>query len=259
MKNWLNPKNWFGDLTEKLNPAQEVIAWQEGSYIGSDAQRGYLTAFEKLESVNRGVNMIANACASLDYDILDKKLDGTIPGMRVKQINQLLNTRPNPYESVQEFRVKLFTDFLLEGNFFIYFDGVYIYHLPAVQVIVEPDSKTFVKGYTYNRNIQFSPNEIIHVKDINSHSVYRGTSRLQAADRNIKILFKMQDFQSTFFENGAVPGMVLVSDNTLSQTAKDKSVLNWMQKYNPKSGARKPVILDGGLKPHSLNEVSLKN
>jgi HK97 family phage portal protein len=59
----------------------------------------------------------------------------------------------------------------------------------------------------------------------------------------------MQGFQEQFFENGAVTGLILTSDNTLSQMAKDRTVQNWMAKYSPKNGARKPMILDSGLKP----------
>ena len=62
----------------------------------------------------------------------------------------------------------------------------------------------------------------------------------------------MQDFQEGFFDNGAVFGLALVTDNTLSQVSKDKSIQNWMKNYNPKMGGKKPVILDSGLKPMQL-------
>jgi HK97 family phage portal protein len=118
-------------------------------------------------------------------------------------------------------------------------------------VTIETDTKTFVSLYTYNRTITFKPDEIIHIKDLNSVSIYRGNSRLVSADRNIKILYKMQGFQEQFFENGAVSGLIFTSDNTLSQIAKDKTIANWQARYSPKNGARKPMILDSGLKPFS--------
>jgi HK97 family phage portal protein len=124
-----------------------------------------------------------------------------------------------------------------------------MYHLPASRVQIETDPKTFISHYRYNTTIVFKPDEIIHVKDLASVSIYRGSSRLMSADRNIKILYKMQTFQEQFFENGAVTGLVLTSDNTLSQVAKDRTIANWMSKYSPKNGARKPMILDSGLKP----------
>ena len=245
---WYNPLDWF----KKANPAQEVIHQHEGSIVPSDASINYTKAFDKLESVNRGVNMIVSACSSLDFDIKDKLHSGSYPGIKAKTVHALLNSRPNPYQSIQSFRNAIFTDFLLEGNAFIYFDGTFLYHLPALNVEIHPDPKTFITKYTYNSQTTMMPGEIAHFKDLSSDSIYRGTSRLKAADRNIAILYKMQDFQSNFFDNGAVFNLAITTDNTLSQIAKDKTISNWLKQYNPKSGGKKPVILDSGLKPVPL-------
>lgn len=244
---------WYNEVgswvRQKLNPAQVWIAREQGMFINSDTAITYNQAFERLETVNRGVNMIVSACSSLDYDVKDKKMEGVANGVRQKTLNQLLNFAPNPYQSAQDFRNNIFTDFILEGNIFLYYDGVDLYHLPAAKVQIETDSKTFVAHYRYNVTVIFKPEEIIHIKDLSSVSIYRGSSRLQSADRNIKILYKMQTFQEQFFENGAVAGLILTSENTLSQVAKDRTIANWSAKYSPKNGARKPMILDSGLKP----------
>lgn len=239
-------KSW---MRTKLNPAQSAIGLQEGTNLGSEALVSYRNAFDKLEAVNRGVNMIVSGCTSLEYDIKSKKGDGVVKGMKQAALTKLLNFAPNPYQSSADFRNTLFTDFLLEGNIFIYFDGVHMYHLPAVSVAIETDTKTFVSGYTYNGTIKFKPDEIIHIRDLNSTSIYRGSSRLSSADRNIKILSAMQQFQNTFFDNGASFGLILISDNTLSQVAKDKTIASWVSKYSYKNGARRPIILDSGLRP----------
>ncbi len=240
-------------IREKLNPAQAVIAINEGTNVSTDATYNYNLSFKSLEAVNRGVNMVVSACASLDYDIMDKTHDGAMGGMRQKSLNTLLNYRPNPYQSVQAFRTAIFSDFILEGNVFIYFDGAFMYHLPAINVEIIPDPKTFVKEYVYNSTIHFKPEEVAHFKDLSGDSIYRGTSRLKSAERNIRTLYKMQDFQDGFFDNGAVFGLAIVTDNTLSQQAKDRTVLNWIRNYSPKNGGKKPVILDSGLKPMQLS------
>ena len=242
--------NWFTRLIQKLNPAQEQIQTEQGTDVGTTQTVSYLTAFKTLEAVNRGVNMITSACSSLDYDVKDKKIDGVAVGVRQKSLNNLLNYTPNPYQSAIDFRTNLFTDFLLEGNIFIYYDGVYLYHLPAASVIIEPDPKTYVKQYTYNNEIFFKPDEIIHIKDVSSTSIYRGESRLVAAIKNINIIYKMQTFQEQFFDNGAVSGLIITTDNTLSEVAKEKTIQRWLAKYSPRNGAKRPMILDSGLKPY---------
>lgn len=251
---------WYDNILAlfKNNPAQEVIRYQSGTNIFTDSTIDYKTAFVALETVNRGVSMIVNACASLDFDVKDKAIDGVVNGVRNKTVYNLLNFRPNPYQSINEFRANIFTDFLLEGNIFMYYDGVFLYHLPAASVQIVTDPKTFITKYTYNSIVDFKPDEVIHIKDISSTSIYRGSSRLASADRNIKILYKMQNFQEQFFENGAVAGVVFTTDNTLSQVAKDKTIQQWSAKYSPKNGAKRPMILDSGLKPSPLSSATFQ-
>jgi hypothetical protein len=249
-------KSW---LITKFNPAQYVISRDEGINIGTDATLTYLQAYNKLETVNRATNMIVSACSSLDYDVKDSKADAVVGGMRQKSLIKLLNYTPNPYQSAQDFRTNIFTDFVLEGNIFIYWDGAHLYHLPASNVEIDTDPKIYVKSNTYNSEVKFRPDEIIHIKELSSTSIYRGTSRLASADRNIKIMYKMQTFQEQFFENGAVTGLILTSENTLSQQAKERTIQNWRTQYSPKNGAKKPMILDSGLKPWGEFSDSFKD
>lgn len=246
-------------VREKLNPAQERIYTNEGTQVGTEAKITYAQAFKKLESVNRSVNMLASACASLDYDIKDKLHEGVAVGVRQKSLNTLLNFRPNPYQSAQDFRQALFTDFVLEGNAFVHFDGVFMYHLPASDVEILTDSKTFIKGYRFNGTVDFKESEVFYFRDINSDSIYRGSSRLESAQKSISTLYSMQQFQEQFFDNGAVFGLVLTSENTLSQVAKEKTIQYWLQKYSAKQGGKRPVILDSGLKPAQVSNQNFKD
>lgn len=252
-------KEFWYKLQEKLNPAQTRIAQDAGTQIGTDLQLTTRQAFDRVGVVNRGVNMIVSAISSLDYDIRDKIHEGTVTGMRQKSLSTLLNFRPNPYQSAQAFRRNIFTDFILEGNVFVYYDGAFLYHLPAAQVEILTDERTFIKGYRYNGTVDFRETEVFGFSELSSDNIYRGTSRLQSAQRSIRTLYNMQQFQDNFFDAGAVFGMVLTTENTLSQVAKDRTIQYWTQKYSPKTGGKKPVILDSGLKPHKLAETNFRD
>ena len=271
----LNPRNWFSkavqqdssqdyivsDLEgyqEKLNPAQSLIAAGQGSQAYTSFVVAYREAFTKIESVRRGVDLIVNGCSSLDYDVKDSLNTSVVKGVKQKTLHRLLNFEPNPYQSQQSFRMNIFTDFILEGNAFLYFDGAYLYHLPAANMQINTDPTTYIKSYSYNGMTDFKPDEIIHLADTSAVSIYRGTSRLQAASNSIKTLYSMRLFQQQFFDNGAIPGIILETENTLSATAKVRTVENWKKTYNPRSGARTPIIIDNGLKVKSLNDVSFK-
>lgn len=66
----------------------------------------------------------------------------------------------------------------------------------------------------------------------------------------------MIQFQQNFFDNGAVPGLVLTSENVLGQSVKERMLSTWQARYNPKSGGRRPMILDGGLKVEKLSDTT---
>lgn len=249
----------YNYVVEKLNPAQGEIVNNFGDTKSSDQKVSYFQAFEKLEAVNRGVSMVVNGCASLDYDVKDSLPASVISGVKKKSLQNLLNFRPNPYQSAINFRLNIFTDVVLEGNAFIYYDGAFLYHLPARDVEIITDKKTFIKGYKYNQEIEFNESEVFSFKDVTSGDIYRGTSRLQSAQKSIDTLYNMQSFQDNFFSNGAVFGLILTSDNTLSKTAKENTINNWIQKYNPKLGGKRPVILDSGLKPVSVSQDTFKD
>ena len=139
-----------GWVVEKLNPAQPIIHTDEGSSIGTEARIvNFRNAYRNIDSVNRSINMVVNACASLDYDIKDKTHEGVVNGIRQKTLATLLNFRPNPYQSAIDFRTALFKDILLEGNAFVHFDGTFMYHLPANNVEILTDPKTYIRGFRY--------------------------------------------------------------------------------------------------------------
>ena len=249
-----------GWMVEKLNPAQNIIQLDEGTSIGSESRIvSFRTAYKNIDSVNRSVNMVVNACASLDYDVKDKVHEGVVNGIRQKTLTTLLNFRPNPYQSAVDFRTALFKDILLDGNAFVHFDGVFMYHLPANNVEILTDSKTYIRGFRYNGKIDFPEGEVFYFKDLSSDSIYRGASRLEACMENISILYSMQEFQQKFFDNGTIFGLVLTSENTLSQAAKEKTLQYWQQRYNSKSGGKRPIILDSGLKPHKLSDQNFSD
>lgn len=247
-------------IREKLNPAQQEIHYDEGDTLSSNSKiLTYQQAFQSIDSVNRSVNMVVAASSSLDYDVKDKVHDGVVVGVRQKTLNTLLNFRPNPYQSAQDFRREIFKDLLLEGNAFIHYDGTFMYHLPAYNVEIITDPKLYISGYKYNSYVDFRESEVFYFKDINSKSIYRGSSRLEACINNINILYSMQEFQHRFFDNGTIFGLVLTSENTLSQAAKEKTLVYWQQRYNTKSGGKRPIILDSGLKPYKLTEQTFSD
>ena len=254
----------FEPNEEKINPSQFLIGREEGLNITSrEVVTNYRDAYEKLEVVNRAVNLVVDDVAEIPVDI-GGKINGMNPvykNVRRATVMRLLNVEPNPFQDINTFKRNLITDLLIDGNIFIYYDGANsaLYHLPAENVEIETDDKTYVRKYTYDGVVDYAPEEIIHVKENSFNSIYRGVPRLKPAYRTMLLMISMRNFQDNFFKNGAVPGLVLKSPNTLSEKIKERMLAAWRARYNPSTGGRRPLILDGGLEIDNLTEVNFKD
>ena len=254
---------WYNKIfnrEEKLNPAQPLIARDEGLTLGTTENfTNYANAYEQLEVVNRAVNMIVDDASEIPVDVGDKlALEPIYKNIRKSRVNLLLNHEPNPFQDVSTFKRNLIIDLLIDGNIFVYFDGVHLYQLPARNVDIDTDERTYVNGYIYQGKLQYSPQEVIHIKENSFNSMYRGVPRLKPAWRTMKVLGSMRNFQDNFFKNGAVPGLVIKSPNTLSEKIKERMLAAWRARYNPEAGGRRPLILDGGLELDTLSNTSFR-
>ena len=252
----------FGiDREEKLNPAQPFIGLEEGLSIDTREKKdNYRSAYEELEVVNRAVNMIVDDSADIPFEV-GEKINGITPmvqNVRRSRVDLLLNKEPNPFQDINTFKRNLIIDLLIDGNIFIYYDGAHLYHLPANNVTIESDTKTYINKYVYDGHIDYTPYEIIHIKENSFKSIYRGVPRLKPAYRTMYLMDSMRKFQDNFFKNGAVPGLVLKSPNTLSEKIKERMLQAWSMRYNPTTGGRRPLILDGGLEVDNLTNVNFK-
>jgi HK97 family phage portal protein len=242
---------------EKLSPAQPYLSSNGKQEEGSNQPVfNFQLAYEKLEVVNRGVNMIVDDVAQIKHVVGDT-IPGLTPyvkGVRKVQLTRLLNKEPNPFQDINSFKRALLLDFIIDGNIFIYWDGAHMYHLPATKMKVVADEKAYVNRYEFDGGtITYTPEEILHVKDNNYQTIYRGSSRLLPALRTMQIIMSMRDFQDNFFRNGAVPGLVLKTEERLNERHKEKVLAEWQARYRPGSGGRRPVILDGGME---IDEIS---
>lgn len=246
------------EVEEKLNPAQPY--YDHKTEPSREKVVNYERAYEDLEVVNRGVNLIVDDVSEIPIRVGTQisGMQSVVKGIKRSRVELLLNKEPNPFQDISTFRRNLITDFLIDGNIFIYFDGAHLYHLPANKMTIHASDSTYIEKFTFNEQISYKPTEIIHIKDNSFYSIYRGVSRLKPALRTMVLTRSMRDFQDNFFKNGAVPGLVLKSPNTLSEKIKERMIQSWTARYRPDAGGRRPLILDGGIEIDSVSNVNFK-
>ena len=254
----LGRKPLIVESEEKLNPAQQY--YDHKTEPSRELVFRYERAYEDLEIVNRGVNLIVDDAAEIPTTVgaQIQGLQNVVKGIKRSKVSLLLNKEPNPFQDISTFRRNLITDFILDGNIFIYFDGVHLYHLPASKMNIHASETTYIEKFTFNEKVDYGTSEIIHVKDNSFYSIYRGISRLKPALRTMQLMVSMRQFQDNFFKNGAVPGLVLKTPNTLSEKIKERMIQSWSIRYKPDAGGRRPLILDGGIEIDQIANVNFR-
>lgn len=250
-------------VEEKTFPSQEYVSLSEGHFISSPFNTdNYRNFYERLEIVNRVINMIIDDCAAINYKVgnsldIKYKPQPVKPAKKVG-IYRLLNHEPNPFQDINSFRRSLFQDLLLDGNIFIYMDQVpHQYRLPANKTTIIADDKLYIDHFEFG-NSKYEFDEVIHIKDNGIRSSYRGSSRMQSVHATMKRLSSMVAFQDNFFTNGAVPGLVLKTPHSLSDRVKTRMRESWLREYRPGSGGRNPMILDGGMEIDSISNTNFR-
>lgn len=272
-----NLKNY---ISTKLNPSQPAIARNSGSHISPVDITSFRDAYRDIEIVHRCLDIIVGACSEIPFLV---EADSIRPP--TDKVNKLLNKYPNPNEDRLKLFRKAYLDYFVDGNVFFYYDrgNNKLYHLPANYVTIVPDEKVYIKKFIFNlggnpytspfsvgigpsntsvnntnKTIEYTPEEIIHIKADSTTSEFRGDSPLLSLTRLFDLYNSLLGFQSQFFKNNAVPGLVLETDNVLSKTIKDRLMDHWRIAYNSSfNGARSPAILDGGLKVNKIGSASL--
>jgi HK97 family phage portal protein len=248
--------NKLGSLfIEKLNPAQEDIRSSQGETQTANYSSKIYTAYETIEVFRRGCDMLIDAVGSLYVDVADRVFSAT--PIRAKKLDELLNYRPNPFVHAAEFKRKIATDLLFTGNAVIYWDGAWLYNIPANQVEFIVDKKKFISGVKYS-NTDFSIDELIIIRDNAANNLFAGRSRLEAALKSVDSLNVINDYHKKVFDNDTVLNIVIKSKDVLSERIKQRKEQELSQRWNMRRGGKKPFILDGDMDIVQLSNASME-
>ena len=166
------------EVEEKLNPAQQY--YDHKTAPSREFTLKYEKAYEDIEIVNRGVNLIVDDASEIKTTVGEQiqGLQNIVKGVKRSKVRLLLNKEPNPFQDISTFKRNLLTDYLIDGNIFVYFDGVHLYHLPANKVNIHASKTSYIDKFTFNETVDYKPSEIIHIKDNSFYSIYRGNDTI---------------------------------------------------------------------------------
>lgn len=260
---------FFDFFKTKSNPVQRTIGEDEGTGKSGNTRKLTATNAYELDSVvNRCTNILVDNSAEVNFDVKDKFSFTPLARVNKRQLNELLNIRPNPYMDSSLFRRLTYLDYWFGGRCFIYWDGASIYHLPEgkMEVIASETNDTgYIDHYLFDGNVKFFPNEIIYIKD-NSYKKYGASqisanSRYMAAHNDTIRKDKINTYKEKFIDSGTVLGVILETEQVLNRNFKQRILDDIKLNYNANSGkfSNTALILDGGLKAKPTNQTSISD
>jgi HK97 family phage portal protein len=163
--------------------------------------------------------------------------------------------RPNPWLTPWELWYLTTIYLELTGNCFWYVaagDPAELWVIPTPWVTVVPDPVSYVGGYTVAAPgvpaEHFSPAEIVHLKYPNPLDPHLGLSPLQANALTVDAHSELMRSRFQTFQAGPRPGVVLQTDQTLSDQTVSRLEDKLEAKFAGRANWHRPLVLEQGLK-----------
>lgn len=193
-----------------------------------------------LSAVYACVSKIADTVASMNVVVEKVGKDGIRRPLPTHPASRLLSVEPNEMMGAYEFWQMVVSDALLYGiGTALIMEGE-MYWLPATEV----QSKLHQDGtrwYTYTGSPTPIPQEnILEIK------AFRGKNPTNIQLQNLNTAKSIQNFGSTFFENGGMLGGILTTKEPLTIEQMREASERWRQEFMGKKNAHKVAILGGG-------------
>lgn len=170
--------------------------------------------------------------------------------------------RPNPFMSGRQLLEGTQTWLEIHGNAFWYLSELdsrgrpkEIWLLDSRNVQVVPDMKNMIGGYVYDvngRQIPLDINEVMHFKTFNPFNPYMGLGTLQAVANTLETEQFRDQYDKSFFQNGAVLSGVLETPQQISDISFKRLKRELRTLYSGAKNAHKLGIFDQGLQYKSV-------
>lgn len=202
----------------------------------------------RLSAVFACLRLLSEAISTLPLDTFVRQ-GGTRKPYRPRPA--YLSFQP-PEGSRIDYLSQVMLSLLTDGNAFVATprdsDGV-----PVDLIVLDPTRVTvdMVAGrvrYTCGGRPFDMPNDLMHIKGMTLPGALRGLSPIAYARETIGLGLAAQRFGQNFFENGALPGAVIETPGTMSQTGMNRFRDTWNAGHQGVGNANRVGFLSEGAK-----------
>ena len=251
----------FFKQAEVANPFAIMMEKRFNEMFGSSARQEFLEANKSW--VYACTQAIAQEVSNIELTLVKTNKDGE-EEVEEHEIKDLLN-KVNPRMTRHQLFEITQSHLELDGNAFWFLakeenSGIVreIHPLRPDRVSIVPSSENalMVGEYIYRdkrgHKTVIEADNIIHFTDFNAEGDYpfpvRGVGRVQASASAIDTNNFSREWNRVFFQNSAIPNLLLKTDATLDPEG-------YKQSFQGLAKAHKPILLEGGLTIEKLDQT----
>ena len=205
--------------------------------------------------------VIAEGVAQVPFKVYQRTANGGRVEARDHPLFRLLHRRPNEWQTSFEFREQIALHLVLSGNAFIFIsrraNGEVLELLPyepsAVTVKRNTDlSLDYTLRLRSGETTRLPRENMWHIRGA-SWNGYLGMDSVHLARNSIGLSLATEEFGSSLFKNGARPGGILTSEQSLKPEVVSQIRDSWKASQEGSGNAMKTAVLHGGLKYQPLS------
>jgi HK97 family phage portal protein len=215
--------------------------------------------YEKSDLVYVCISTTAKAIAQVPLIVITKGSKGWVPASD-RDPDQMLLRNPNPLmPTTFEFITALISHLLLSGHVWMLpyppgapkFTSLWLIRTANMEASL--NEKTGQLSYwkyrpNKDKEIILMPDEVSSVKFFNPKNDIMGMAPMEAGRIPIRTDYKAASYNEKFFDEGAVPGGIISTENKLNETSFERIRKQFTDRHGSYQKAHRLAILDSGLK-----------
>lgn len=212
--------------------------------------------YSKNELVYACINEIASSAPEAPLRVYDTENDDVRDDHPLRQ----LIARPNPFLSEFELWELTIIHLYLAGNAFwekVRSSAgrvVELWPLRPDRVRIVPHARDWIAGYQYRidgRTFELGRDDVIHFRFPDPLNDFLGMPPLRAALRAVATDNEMTDFAKVMLQNGALPGVVITTQEAIDEATVERLSARWKQKFGGRRRGE-PAFLQQGMEVHTV-------
>ena len=207
------------------------------------------------------VRVISESVASLPLHLYRRLPSGGKEKASEQPLYRMLHQQPNPWQTALEFREQMTALYLMYGNSYAEIrpgamgavSELWPLHPSRMQVErLENGQLRYLYREPSGRQTRYTQDQIFHLRWLTTDGV-EGLQPSTLSRNAIGLAQALETHGSTYFGNGARPGIVLESDNPIPAEAAERLREQWERMHRGADRAFRTAVLPNGVKAHELS------